>query len=81
MGIYVYLGEGRVLPTTAPRVIPRLVYPLPVLVLSMVCGILPKSILFIMGLFMFFMGKLSSLTSFAPQEDEKGHGEWRWLLI
>ena len=34
-----------------------------------------------MELFMFFLGKLSSLTSFAPQEDEKGHGEWRWLLI
>ena len=33
-----------------------------------------------MGLFMFFMGKLSSLTSFAPQEDENGHGEWRWLM-
>ena len=33
-----------------------------------------------MGLFMFFLGKLSSLTSFAPQEDKNGYGEWRWLM-
>lgn len=81
MEIYVYLGEGRVLYTTTPGSIPRLVYPLPVLVLSVVWGLFPKSILFIMGLFMFFMGKLSSLTSFAPREDEKDHDEWRWLMI
>lgn len=81
MEIYVYLGEGRVLPISTPGSIPRLVYPLPVLVLSVVWGLFPKSILFIMGLFMFFMEKLSSLTSFAPQEDKKGDGEWRWLMI
>ena len=81
MEIYVYLGEGRVLPTSTPGSIPRLVYPH---TLSRPeCGMrcFPKKHSFYYGIFMFFIGKLSSLTSFAPQEDEKNHDEWKWLLI
>lgn len=81
MEIYVYLGERGVLYTITPGSIPRRVYPhtrsRPE------CGVryFPKKHSFYYGMFMFFIGKLSSLTSFAPQEDEKGHDEWRWLMI